>query len=292
MPPTICLSNAQTGSASHVLAHYSRGRTGVKLDSSLALGYNLCVSRGEGVHDWLYIAGAALMAGLLQGLTGLGSSILLVSLLVLRGEALVHSSVVASFMCLAVQAVIMYRLHRHLMMPSMWALVGAMAVGVPLGLWMLTAFGAADWMQRVFGGFVVAVALWLLFAPERPHTASGPQHLLGAGAGLVSGLACGLFNTGGPPAALYVYSRPIPFDAAKVAVQWLFTGMVVYRVALLLAQGIVTKEATLQGVFAAPLAGVGTFVGLKLAEHVHPERLRMAVYVLLVLIGLRLCVWP
>ncbi len=243
------------------------------------------------MSGWLYLSAAALAAGLLQGLTGLGSSILFVSLLVLAGEGLLSSSVVASFMCLAVQMVIMHRLHRHLAMPSMWALVGAMAAGVPLGLWMLATFGAAEWMQRVFGGFVVAAAIWLLLGPVRPHTVSRPQHLLGAGAGLVSGLACGLFNTGGPPAALYVYSRPIPFDTAKVAVQWLFTGMVVYRIALLTAQGIVTQEAALRGVFAAPLAGAGAYAGLKLAEQIHPDRLRRTVYAILVVIGLRLCIW-
>jgi len=242
--------------------------------------------------EWVLLAAMAGAAGLVQGLTGLGYSLVLVSLLVLAGGDVLSASITATVTCLFCQATIIYRLRSRFSFPAFWPVALGALIAVPAGVLLIAEFHEAAWLQRGFGVFVAAVAIWLLVAPRRPHVTPKPQRLLGVGAGLLSGLAGGLFNTGGPPAALYVYSRPIQLDIAKVTLQWLFTGMAAYRLAAASAQGLVSSRLVLSGLRAAPLVVLGAFLGVKLAARIRPERLRKIVYLLLVLIGLKLCLFP
>ncbi len=235
---------------------------------------------------------AALLASLLQGLTGFGYSLILIAVLVAFGGEVASASYAANITTLFCQGVIIYRLRGRAVFGSVWTLLVGAAIAVPAGILVLMKFGAAPWLPRAFGVFVTLVAIWLLIAPKRPHVAPRPRRLLGLGAGLLSGLASGMFNTGGPPAVLYTYSRPIPLDAAKATVQWLFTGMSLYRLAVLYAQGAIPTAVTVQALSAAPMAMLGAAAGMAMARRVHPDLLRKSVFVLLIVVGLKLAVWP
>jgi uncharacterized protein len=244
------------------------------------------------LETWILIASVALAAGLVQGLTGLGYSLVLVLTLVTCDVDLMTATMLATITCLVCQATIIYRLRERFDWRMMWPVVVGAAVGVPVGVWLLSLYGRTEWLSRTFGGFVVAVSLWLLLAPARLHGRQRVAPGWGLGSGLLSGLAGGLFNTGGPPAAMYVYSRPVPLNMAKVCVQWLFCGMCLARIALSIPAGMLTGETAVRAVSVMPATLIGSLIGVKLAERIHPDWLRKAVYILLVIIGLKLALFP
>ncbi len=208
---------------------------------------------------------------------------------------------IANLTTLACQAVIMYRLRGRAALRAVWTVLAGAAVTVPVGLALLTRYSDKPWLLQVYGGFVMAVASWLLLAPKRPQVTPRPRRMLGLAAGLLAGLGNGMFNAGGPPSVLYTYSRPIPLPSAKATVQWIFTGLSLYRLAwvasltllgLMPPAGRPTIPLVWLGLGIVPLVLAGTVAGLKLAGYVHPDRMRKAVFMLLAAIGLKLAVWP
>lgn len=257
------------------------------------------------IQMFMCIALAAGLAALLQGLSGFGYSLLFGSVLMsLRHElglSLPTIVLLANVTTLFCQAVIMYRLRGQAALRAVWSLLVGAALMIPVGVWLLTTFGRQPWLVRVFGLFVSSVAIWLMVAPKRPSVTPSHRRLLGFAAGLLTGLGNGMFNAGGPPAVLYTYTRPIPLNSAKATVQWIFTGASLYRltlVALLLIFGGLGDEGRPDlvvvgfGLFSVPLVVVASLAGMSLAGRVHPDRLRTAVFLLLIVFGLRATIWP
>ncbi|MCG3180538.1 MAG: putative sulfite/organosulfonate exporter TauE [Phycisphaerae bacterium] len=236
----------------------------------------------------LLLGAICLLASLLQGVTGFGFSLIVIAVLAALGSGVQEASYIANILALFCQGLIIYRLLGHFSWRAAWPFIVGAAVTLPLGVWLLMAYGRRPWIVQVLGVFVIVVALWLLVAPRRPHVVPRPRRLLGIGAGVLGGLASGMFNTGGPPAVLYVYSRPIPLDTAKATIQWLFTGMSLVRLSLLVSQGRIGGTLVLHALSVAPLVILGAWIGLRIARRVHPELLRKLVYVLLIAIGVKL----
>lgn len=239
---------------------------------------------------WIAVAGG--VAGLVHGLTGLGFAIVLVTMLVMAGGDVVSSSMIAMIATGFAQGTILWQLRGRLAFSAIWPVLVGSVVALPVGLIVLKTFGADPWMRRAFGLFVAAAALWLLVMPERPHVTPKPRLLLGVGAGLLSGLGAGMFNISGPPAALYVYSRSISLDLAKASIQWLFTCLTLYRMVMASAEGMLHWSEVACGLVSIPLVVAGALGGLALAKRFHPDALRKGVYAMLVIIGLKLCVFP
>ncbi len=240
------------------------------------------------MNEWLFIATAALVSGLIQGLTGMGYSLVLVALVLAFGIDILTASMLAMFTAGVCQLTIIWRLRERFDWQMMWPVIVGSALGTPLGLWILSQHGRSEWLGQVFGGFVAAVALWLAFTPARLHGRKRCAPGWGLGSGLVTGLAGGLFSTGGPPAVMYIFSRPVPLNIAKVCAQWLFLGIVLYRTAIAIPTGMLSGQVVLQGLVAMPATLVGSLLGVKIARRIHPEWLRKSVYILLVIVGLRL----
>jgi len=241
--------------------------------------------------EFVLVAITAGLAGLVQGLTGFGYSVVLVMTLVTSGQDVATSSMVAMVTCAFCQTLVLYRLRGRPALFALWPLLVGTAVALPAGLLILKTSGDAPWLRRVLGAFVVTAAAWLLAMPDAPKRTRRGRPLLGVGAGILSGLGVGLFNTGGPPAALYLYSRRIPLETARRTIQLFFLVATAYRLVVSLAGGMVTSEVVLRGLGAVPLVVGGTLAGLALSRRVRPKLLRRVIYVALAVLGLKLVLW-
>jgi uncharacterized membrane protein YfcA len=245
----------------------------------------------ETVTLLLILAAFAFLSALAQGVTGFGFSLLLIGLLTAVTVPVVESTFFANILCVFVQITVIVRLRQRFPWRHVWTMVAAAAVALPIGVWLLHEFGRQDWIGRVLGGVITAIALWLLVAPQKPTVHRKPDRWLGVLAGGASGLVGGMFNTGGPPAVLYVYSRPIALDVAKVCVQWLFTAMSIARLAMAAPAGMISWQVTWMSALVGPLVILGGVVGVKLAGRFHPELIRRLVFALLLAIGVKLLVF-
>jgi uncharacterized membrane protein YfcA len=108
--------------------------------------------------------------------------------------------------------------------------------------------------------------------------------LFGAAAGFTSQIA----HAGGPPYQMWVMPRRLPRDVL-VGTTAIFFGAVNWiKVPAYLALGQFTKPNMLAAALLMPVAIVSTFAGVRLVKSVSPDRFYTAIYVLMLLVGLKL----
>ena len=81
-------------------------------------------------------------------------------------------------------------------------LIVGVAVGMPLGAYVLSSYGG-DLLKKLFGLFISAYALKMLFVNKKGKRRE-IKNYVGLIAGLVGGCLGGMFGTGGPPVIIYL----------------------------------------------------------------------------------------
>lgn len=108
--------------------------------------------------------------------------------------------------------------------------------------------------------------------------------LFGAAAGFTSQIA----HAGGPPYQMWVMPRRLPRDVL-VGTTALFFGAVNWiKVPAYLALGQFTTPNMLAAALLMPVAILSTFAGVRLVKSVSAERFYKAIYILMLLVGLKL----
>jgi len=132
------------------------------------------------------------------------------------------------------------------------------AAAVPLLLWLPTRP-----LLMAFGGFVLAYAVYGLFAPKRlPMIGTGWAYL----AGLTSGITSTLFGAGGPPFVIYLSMRPLVGDAFRSTLA--VTGVVSIgaRIIAFALGGLLSSPKVWLAIL---LVAPASIVALWLAQRIH-----------------------
>jgi uncharacterized membrane protein YfcA len=205
------------------------------------------------------------------------------------------------------------------------ALPPELAVGILLPLLMLMDLGGlkaywrqwvtTDAMRLIIGslpGVALAAAVWSIANPDVLRFFIGfiavgfvvfqmakafkwiapPKQPAGQGAGLVAGATAGftsfISHAGGPPATIYLLSRNLTkteYQATTVLVFWAINISKAVPYAFL---GIFTADSLLAALYLAPVALLGTWIGVRAHKAVPERAYFMVTYVLLTITGLKL----
>ena len=200
-----------------------------------------------------------------------------------------------------------------------------MAVGILLPLLMLMDVGGLkaywgkwvklDAMRLIIGslpGVALAAAIWSVANPEFLRFFIGliavgfvavqlakslgwirpPKQPAGQIAGLIAGATAGftsfISHAGGPPATIYLLSRNLTkteYQATTVLVFWAINIAKAVPYAFL---GIFTGPSLLAALYLAPVALLGTWLGVRAHRAVPEKAYFMVTYVLLTITGLKL----
>jgi hypothetical protein len=160
----------------------------------------------------------------------------------------------------------------------LYLLAGA-AVGLPLGLWVLTGM-SEDTARAVVAGYVlvmcgVLMAGWRLRAEVR-----------GAG-NLVAGLVSGLANApgmGGLPVAAFFAAQPMQASVFRATLIAYFPILDVYSAPLYWAHGLVSLDTLYASLWALPLTVLGNWLGGRHFFGSDPQEFRR--FAILLLAGL------
>lgn len=163
--------------------------------------------------------------------------------------------------------------------------------GVALGVWLFRV-ADADGLRLLIGALSVLFVIWHL--GQRLGIIRAVSRALPAWAGLLAGVVTGftsfVSHAGGPSAAAYLLSRKLDkttYQATSVIVFWAINIAKFVPYAVL---GMFTLQSGLANLILAPIALIGTWLGVR-AHHVVSERLFFALtYVLLTITGLKL-IW-
>ena len=169
-------------------------------------------------------------------------------------------------------------------MRSILPFLGASAVGIPLGAFLLTRF-SGDVLIIGLGVVLVSFGLFKLTQPALPAL----RHpLLTLTLGVLSGLFGGAYNVSGPVAVLYGGLRRWPPEVFRASLQGYF---IVTSLLIATSHGVAglwSAHVWQLYAFAVPLTAVAIFAGHKLAERAPQRGLERLINIAIVLLGLTL----
>jgi uncharacterized membrane protein YfcA len=188
-----------------------------------------------------------------------------------------------AFFTLPVAILSFRRYRRHLEWKAGRVLWTGAVIGTPIGLLLITQLDRVVAL-RLLGVVLILFPLYELLLVKRtririPNWTALPL-------GLLSGLMAGTFNIGGPPAILYIYSRPWSRELMVVTLQVLFILNASIRVLGSLPTGVVSAQVAWISLMALlPFLFFG-WMGSRLADRAPPARIKQIVMLLLIAMGM------
>lgn len=226
----------------------------------------------------IWLAVASLIAGFVRGYSGFGFSALLIASASLVTNPLNFVAVVVILeMMMSVQAA-------KLAGPDVdwrrvgWLLGGA-AIGLPLGLWILT--GVSDNTARaVISGYVLLMCAVLMVGWRLRAEVAGP---INGVAGIVSGLA-NAPGMGGLPVAAFFAAQPISAATFRATLVAYFPILDLYSAPLYFWHGLITWDTLWASLIILPLTFLGNWLGGRHFFNTDPQDFRR--FAILLLAGL------
>lgn len=232
--------------------------------------------------DYLILAGIAGFAGILQGVTGFGFGLTAIALLVVFYD-IKTVAVMLVLANLSLNVFIFLKLRGHFSWDRLLPFVCGSLVGVPVGVLGL-AFLSAEILRVIMGGILIFAGI----QPLLPNSwlVTWPPYCVGIPLGVFSGVLSGAFGNGGPPAVAYVASQDFDRHRNAVSIQVLLGISGTVRLACLLGSGLLTAQLACYGMFAAIAAVIGAWGGLCILRRLSDREARIAVALLLCILGI------
>jgi uncharacterized protein len=229
-----------------------------------------------------FVVAGLTLAGFLQGLSGFGfglSAMALLPLVLNLSETQAIVTLVNIVVCIANAAA----LWRHFHWSGVTGLMLGAWIGVPLGFTVLTQLPGDQVRQWLGAALCLMVAFEGLFGHRAWRYPPWTQPIVGVASGALSGA----FNIGGPPLVAYMYSQPWTKQriVASLSVVFLSSGLI--RTALLAQAHYLTPLVWQAAAWATGPMIVALLLGNRLLDRVPQRALRLAVYGVLFLLGVR-----
>jgi uncharacterized membrane protein YfcA len=241
--------------------------------------------------DWpviIAVAGALTLAFALQGAVGFGSGLLAIPLIVWAGLNLDEAVTVLLTSVFVQTAVSCWQYRHHCPWRTVVNMSAVRIASMPPGVWVLTQIVDAGRQRakQVIGValLVIVVTQWL--ARVKPRQAINPGWMVAAG--IAGGLMTGAFGMGGPPLVLWAMAHDWP---ARCTRSFLWANFLFITPAQLAAMAWLCGWEVIDGPIAlglamTPVVLVAAAVGVKIGDRLNRHRLRIAAFVILILIAL------
>jgi uncharacterized protein len=154
-------------------------------------------------------------------------------------------------------------------------------LGMPLGL--LVFILVDDNVLRFMLGIAVLVIAVLLALRINMHH-FGPR--LDYGTGFVSGVLATSLSTNGPPLVFALQARQLSAASFRATISTIFALSNIGGLTLFVVSGKITREGIIGSAITIPAMFLGQLLGFPVRKHVHGERFRWLVLVLLVAVAI------
>jgi uncharacterized membrane protein YfcA len=221
-----------------------------------------------------------------QGFTGIGFGIIVLAGIAFTPWDFERATVVLNLLLLVLNSSIIYASRKEA--PINWRIVGYILIGevcgVPLGYWFILAFGNQPAFRIVFGATLALFAAHELFRLRiRKELNMG----FGVLAGVIGGFLSGAFTAGGPPIALFVYSRQKDPRLVKGTLQTVFLSATIWRLAniVLMGKGVTVPVLKIAAV-TLPVLIICSVLGHAASRRVSKDMFLKIVFSFILLAGI------
>ncbi|MDJ0522610.1 MAG: sulfite exporter TauE/SafE family protein [Planctomycetota bacterium] len=236
--------------------------------------------------EHVLLGAVVLAAATIQGVIGFAFGLVLMGVLprlVPLGEAVAITATCGVF----VAALIFWRYRRHVLWGEVVPQLAGAAIGLPVGVLALKHVDP-DPCVRALGVLILLYLAWTLW-PRSTGTTTRRRRIArpwGFPAGIVAGAFGGAFATGGPPVIAYGTARGYNPKTFKAVLQGFFVTATAAHLGLLANAGILTRDVLLRAVVFVPLVPLGTWLGGRYGDRLHPIVFRRLVLAALFVLGL------
>jgi uncharacterized membrane protein YfcA len=220
------------------------------------------------------------LAGFIQGLSGFGSVLLSLPLLILFLDVKTAIPLVA-LVALALTVLLIIQLRQHLEWRRVYPLLAGTLFGVPVGVFLLKRLDT-NLIQIVIGSVLIGYVLYgLTFRKSMQGIRERWAYLYG----FLAGCLGGALSASGPPVIIYTSLQPWSKDQIKVTLQgyFLVSGLIV--VFFQAANGLTTWTVIKFFVLSLPAVVVGTLTGSHFYGMVREEGYRRIILIFLGFLG-------
>lgn len=228
---------------------------------------------GPAAVAWL--VAATFVAGFVRGYSGFGFSAMLIA-----ASSLVTNPLNFVFVVVLLEALMSVQAAKGAGPDVDWKrvgwLMGGAAIGLPLGLWVLTGV-SEDTARAVISGYVLVMCMVLLAGWRLRAEMRGASNGV---AGLVSGLA-NAPGMGGLPVAAFFAAQPMPATVFRATLIAYFPLLDVYSAPLYWLAGMVSWDAVWASVLLLPVTLLANWLGGRHFFGTDPQDFRRFAIVLL-----------
>jgi len=238
------------------------------------------------LDNLLLVSLVIFLAVFTQSLTGFGSALVAMALL----PALIGirtATPLVALVGLTIEIALLLRYHASFRLQSVWRLIVASLLGIPLGLVLLRRVDERLALV-ILGCVLVGYAFYALLGRPLPSLKSNGWAY---GTGFVAGMLGGAYNTSGPPVVIYGDAQRWPPAEFKSNLQGFFLVINVFVIAGHALSGNLTQRVWTAYLWVLPAIALGILLGTWLDGRINRAVFRKLVLFLLILMGARMIFW-
>lgn len=230
---------------------------------------------------WLALC-AFVLAGMVQGSSGFGFSLVAVGLVGMALGDVKMGAVVPVFSNVALTGWISWRLRSHIRVRMVLPFLSGSLIGVPAGVWLLSAIRPV-WVYAGIGAVLFVSGGYALLPKQRRR--DWHRVWVGVPCGLASGGLSGAFNTGGPPAVAFLSNQSMDRFEFVATLQFVFVLASLVRLGFLGGWGMIDSRVLAIGLAGIAAALLGGYLGHRILHRMADRHLRVYVCVFQLVLG-------
>ncbi|MBN2243572.1 MAG: sulfite exporter TauE/SafE family protein [Acidobacteria bacterium] len=220
---------------------------------------------------------------------GFGAGLIAVGLSAAIHPEIRDIAVILLLVNLPIETFVVLRNRSEVRWPKVIMICIGVAIGVPVGTWILHV-GNPTFILTILGGFLIVAGLALVRTPPGARVQwtnwSAPP------TGIASGILGGLFGTGGPPVIIYYRLSGVDKTVFRGSLMAVFLIIGLVRVPSYIVGGLITEPRLWSALAVVPAVIAGAFAGGRIHIQLSEKRFRQIVSAVLVLIGALLLFRP
>jgi uncharacterized membrane protein YfcA len=230
---------------------------------------------------------ATFAGALVAGLSGFAFGLVAASIWLYILDPLQTATLIIAY-GLIVQGYSVWKLRHALDWQKLWPFVAGAALGVPVGVSILT-WANPSHVRMGVGAFLVLYSLYALFRPAMAPVKVGGA-AVDAGVGFLNGVLGGITGLAGILVTIWCGLRGWPKDVQRTVFQPVAVAIFLMSAVWIGARGAITTDIVKLFLMGLPALFAGTWLGLKLFGRLNEAAFRKIVLVLLLASGVVLIV--